>query len=229
MRAKKLCVFGDSIGKGVVFDSSKGRYVTAEHPFIKLLGERTGAVIDSYCRFGCTLDKGAEIIEKKLDRLGDYDYVVLQYGGNDSDFDWAAVADSPEAFHDCKTPVARFREIYENLLEKITSVGARPIMMNLAPVDSEKYYRWISRENDGGAIMRFLGEARRIEHWNEMFNNAVWSTAALMGVPVLDIRSPLLFERDFTSFICEDGIHPNEAGHELIADRILSVGGALLC
>ena len=32
----------------------------------------------------------------------------------------------------------------------------------------------------------------------------------------MDIRQPFLIQKDYTRFLCEDGIHPNQRGHELI-------------
>ena len=43
---------------------------------------------------------------------------------------------------------------------------------------------------------------------------------AAAGVPVIDIRSAFLAQPDFRSYLCADGIHPNEAGQKLIYGAI---------
>lgn len=216
----KICIFGDSVGKGIIFDPGKRRYVSGQSSFFDIFAERVGANADNFCRFGATLPKGAELIRRRLDSLAGYDRVFLEFGGNDSDFHWDEVAASPDAPHDCNTPLNRFFKTYSDVIDVLTAKGIIPTLINLAPVDSERYFRWISRENDSSSILRFLREPRRIEHWNEMYNNAVWEIAARKHLPVIDIRSPLLFERDFADYFCEDGIHPNASGQRLIADRL---------
>ena len=42
-----------------------------------------------------------------------------------------------------------------------------------------------------------------------------------MGVPVIDISSVFLEQRHLDDFYCQDGMHPNEAGHALIAETIM--------
>ena len=38
---------------------------------------------------------------------------------------------------------------------------------------------------------------------------------------LIDFRSACLETEDYTTLICGDGIHPNEAGHKVIAEKIL--------
>lgn len=218
--AQSICIFGDSVGKGIIFDSVKQKYVMSHTSFFDILAQRIGVAADNFCRFGCTLSKGAELIDKKMATLSKYDYVLLEFGGNDSDFHWDEVAAAPDKAHECNTPINTFISLYERVIQHLRNNGAKPVLVNLSPVDSERYYNWISRSNDGSAILQFLREPRRIEHWNEMYNNAVWDIAGRHSVPVLDIRSPILYERNFTDYFCEDGIHPNDAGQRLIADRL---------
>ena len=53
-----------------------------------------------------------------------------------------------------------------------------------------------------------------------MFNIAAVQVASAAGVPVIDIRSAFLAQPDFRSYLCADGIHPNEAGQKLIYGAI---------
>ncbi len=216
----KLCIFGDSVGKGVTYDNGKQRYTTLSGGFVSVLEEKLNTEIDNFCRFGCTLTKGIELIERRMDRLSQYDYVALEFGGNDSDFDWAAVAADPEGEHDCFTPMESFTSSYINIIDRIRAEGSNPILLSVPAIDSMRYYKWISKSNDGNAIMQFLREPMRIERWNEMYNNAVWRIGSLCSVPVLDIRTPILHERYYKELFCEDGIHPNSEAHSIIADSI---------
>ena len=37
---------------------------------------------------------------------------------------------------------------------------------------------------------------------------------------MIDIRSAFLVRKDYTDYLCEDGIHPNEKGHRLIREAM---------
>lgn len=82
------------------------------------------------------------MLKKCEDRIGEYDYTVLEFGGNDCDFDWKSVSDDPEAAHICKTPLEAFKQKYARMLETIKRLGGKPIVLNLPPIDSGRYFRW---------------------------------------------------------------------------------------
>ena len=142
-------------------------------------------------------------------------------GGNDSDFNWPAVAAEPEAPHDCNTPMEKFKEYYNKVLDGIQALGSKPVVINLIPVYGQRYFDWFSRKSDPKALMRFLGTTDSIEHWNEMYNLAVMRIAARRGVPMLDVRSAFLQKRNFDGLFSEDGIHPSPEGHRRMFEYIL--------
>ena len=57
-------------------------------------------------------------------------------------------------------------------------------------------------------------------NWHERYNIEVFKMAIANEVPVIDITSIFLEEKDYARFLCIDGIHPNEEGHKLIAKAI---------
>ena len=60
-----ICIFGDSIMKGVIFDSIRGRYIYLKNSFLNILGRRNSSVrVDNFAKFGCTITSGKKIIEK---------------------------------------------------------------------------------------------------------------------------------------------------------------------
>ena len=64
-----ICLFGDSIAKGVSFDASQNKYVLLKNSFSHLLEEDGEFCISNYSKFGCTVGKGLEIIRQKKDKL----------------------------------------------------------------------------------------------------------------------------------------------------------------
>ena len=39
-------------------------------------------------------------------------------------------------------------------------------------------------------------------------------------IPIIDITSKILEINNYSNLLCDDGIHPNEKGHKIIAEAI---------
>lgn len=217
---QSICVFGDSVSKGVVFDSVQKKYTLLKNSFANLLVRTTHISVNNFSKFGCTVTKGSEVLKKHQEELHQYDYTVLEFGGNDCDFDWAAVAASPDGLHRSKTPVSDFEESYSGLIETVKKSGGTPVLLSLPPIDAKRYFAWISRGLNAENILHFLGDIEYIYRWHEMYNLAVYRLALAHHVPLIDISSAFLQTENYQRLICEDGIHPNENGHSLISETI---------
>lgn len=219
--SEAICVIGDSITGGIVLSPEKRRYVHCKESFINLLSAELGIEFRNHSKFGATVSIARERMERYAADIADCGRTLVMLGGNDSDFDWPAVAESPDAPHDCKTPLDAFVEVYGSILERVRELGSRPVMLSLMPVDGRAYYKWFSQTADPDALMRFLHSTESIEHWNEMYNLAVMKLAASSGVPLIDLRSAILNAKFFDGLFSEDGIHPSPLGHRAIFEYIL--------
>lgn len=213
-------VFGDSIMKGVVYDSGKSKYTYLENSFVNDFIKRTGIAVDNFAKFGCTLTKGEKIIEKCSEKLSRYKYIALEFGGNDCDFFWPAVSENPCDQHMPNTPIESFEIVYSRILDRLLENQYRPILFSLPPLDPHRYFAWISKGLDSDNILRWLGDVEFIYRWQEMYSLAVVKLAARKNIPLIDIRKAFLKCRDYKDLLCEDGIHPNAAGHSLIFNTI---------
>ena len=216
-----LCVIGDSITGGVVYKDDAGRYVRCKDSFVNLLGSELGLDVHNHSRFGCTSTSALERLGRYEQDISECPNTLVMLGGNDSDFDWPAVAETPEAEHDCNTPMASFKEAYARVLDRIIALGSRPLVLNLIPVFGRRYFKWFSKRADPEQLMRFLGTTDSIEHWNEMYSLAVMQVAASRDVPVLDVRSAFLYRRVYDSLFSSDGIHPSVEGHRRMYEFLL--------
>ncbi|MEG0876425.1 MAG: SGNH/GDSL hydrolase family protein [Oscillospiraceae bacterium] len=220
---KKICMFGDSIAKGVIIDEARGRYAGTKRSFANIISEAEPWIsLKNYSMLGCTVSKGQSLLARHLADVQDCDLVVLEYGGNDSDHNWAEVASSPESAHLPKTPIGSFAEIYQEIIDVLRDMGKKIVMLNLPPIHSNKYFAWFGGGLDRGSILQWLGGSEdAIFKFHEKYNSCVCKLAAENGVPLVDIRSAFLNLPDYSDYLCADGIHPNEAGHQLIA-RVIS-------
>ena len=218
---QKICLFGDSVSKGVIYDEVKNRYTFTQNCFANLFSAFKGMQILNFAKFGCTIGKAQNIIEKHESEAAAADYTILEFGGNDSDFNWAQIAKDPDMVHTPQTPIDVFSEEYIKTVERLRQKGAMPIMLNLPPIDEHRYFDWFSRGLSKENILKWLGgSVEYIYRWHEMYNMEICKIANNYKVPLIDIRSSFLEKRDFSSFLCADGIHPNELGHRLITETI---------
>ena len=87
-------------------------------------------------------------------------------GGNDCDYNWAAVAQDRSPDRPCNTPMGPFLEGYLDLLARIKLNGGHPVLLSMVPVVSRKYYAWITAHHGEAGIQQFLLFPEHIEHWN---------------------------------------------------------------
>ena len=218
----QVTVYGDSILKGVLFEN--GKY-TVSHEWEQKLAERFCLCVTNRCRFGSTLPKAMARIEKDAETDGDGEYALLEFGGNDCDYDWAAVADAPEGEHECKTPPARFLACYRRAIRLLRGSGRKPVLSTLPPINAELYLSFLcrdglSREN----IVRWLGDVQRIYRWQENYSQMVEQLAREENTPLIDLRRPFLQDsRSPATLLCADGSHPSRVGQGLIYDSFCAV------
>lgn len=219
---QSICILGDSIAKGVVFDTTKNRYTITKNSFANRIANRWDVSVKNLSKFGSTVTDGVHRFLKQKDELEDCQSVLMNFGGNDSDFQWADISETPDMHHEPKTVMQSFVQTYLDLICKVRQSGKTPILLNLPPVDHKRYFSWISRELNGDNISKWLGGSSEfIYRWHEQYNIAVHKIARQTDVKLLDIRSAFLERRDYCDLLSADGIHPNEDGHDLIAEQIL--------
>lgn len=221
MENLNFCIFGDSVGKGVVL-SDTGRYASGS-PDINSLTGRDDITLKNYSRFGFVTGKTLWLIEKCGDEIASSDAVFIEVGGNDCDFDWQSISETPDEEHLCKTPPALFEKIYTELLKKAKAFGKKVFALNLPPIVAARYFKNISQRAGVCAenVLKWLGSVETIYRYQEMYSIMVEKIARAVDVALIDIRSAFLADHHYEELICEDGIHPNSKGYELIYKSVI--------
>jgi len=214
-----LEIYGDSILKGIMLIN--GKYRIYKSNLIESLSEN-GIFASKTCKMGRTIVEAKDIIENtsELD-LNDH-VVLLEFGGNDSAYNWTEVSSNPTGVHFPITKEDDFVSAYSETIDYLKNKGATPIITNLFPIDSEKYLNFVSKGLSKENILSWLGDVNMLYRWHEHYNNLVEKIGREFSLDIIDIRNMFLNRHDFKDLLCEDGIHPTEIGHEMIEEQIIN-------
>jgi len=219
---KTILVVGDSLCKGVSLNEEKKRYFFLKNSFANNLKKALDANVVNVAKFGTTVKHGSRMLKQKLDKHNP-DIVLIEYGGNDCDFDWKEIALNPLKEHNPKTPIDEFESHLSSMIKTVLDFGATPVLMTLPPLNAVNYFKWFTQGNleMGNSVLKWLEDVSKIYWWHERYSLRVISVARACKIPIIDIRSYFLKTPDFRKYVCLDGIHPNESGHKLITSSIL--------
>ncbi|MBN2879002.1 MAG: SGNH/GDSL hydrolase family protein [Clostridia bacterium] len=219
----RILVCGDSITRGVIFDEQSNRYINTKKAVTDEVAQKMHLTIDNMSKFGNTVKRALNSFKKAIINKK-YKYVLFELGGNDCDFNWKAVADNPEGTHAPNTDYTEYKNILKEMIETARENEIVPVLATLPPIDAHRYFDWISSFSVDAKphILSWLGDVNRIYWWQERYNAAVLQVASETHCRVLDIRSALLETDDYRKLYCLDGIHPNEKGHEVMANAVIS-------
>ncbi|MHB1484289.1 MAG: SGNH/GDSL hydrolase family protein [Saccharofermentanales bacterium] len=214
---KTIGVWGDSILKGVIFDEIRGTYQLLADNGASLISKKLGLNILNKSKFGCTIDKGRQILEKSLESGLDCDYVLLEYGGNDCDFDWKAVSSDPDLPHQPHTTLSQFKKQLQDMIDLLRKNHIEPVLMSLPPISGEGYLNFlVSKGLDRKSLLKFLGDTQQIYRFHESYSLAATGIALINRCIYIPVRETFLAVHNSQSLLCSDGIHPNEKGHQLM-------------
>ena len=139
---KTVEILGDSILKGIQLDPETEKYVVRNDIGLDALAAEYGLAVTNRSHFGSTAERGARLLERLLERGLACDAVVMDFGGNDSDFQWAEVAAHPEEEHPPAYSPEAFTDIYramwsslpESPSQRSSTALAKPAICAVASV-----------------------------------------------------------------------------------------------
>ena len=209
-------IYGDSILKGVIYNETLKKYRLFGYKYEEL--EKRGYCVENNCKMGATIEKGLEIIKATLGDDEDGNLVVMEFGGNDCNFDWAEVARDPEGrSHLPLTPEDRFVEKYAEAVDYAKKRGALVKICTLVPIESKRFFNWVSRGLSKENILKYIGDVNAIGRWQEYYSRLAERVAEKTGSEIVDLRSAFLQPNTLDRMICIDGIHPNAEGYERLS------------
>ncbi len=153
-----------------------------------------------------TSREGLSRVERDVIENDPYSHVLILFGNNDC---WIRDNNQPEVSFE------EFRGNMETMVGRIRQSGRVTILLNLQPLDNVKFLNSFPEYKEKQKTL-FISPLE----WQKKYSDGVEQIASKLGVDLIDIRSPLQVK--LTDAIGMDGLHPNDFGHELIANTILA-------
>lgn len=209
-------IIGDSVLKGTIFDSETGNFHF--HNYLETIPNS-----ENLSKFGCTVTKGADYIKRLLAKDNSCKKIIMNFGGNDSDYIWKEISDNPYNVHGPKTPVEVFVSTYVDLIRHIKSLGITPIVTTLTPIDGRAYFDYFCNYLDciPEQVMIWLKDINRLGDNQQRYSEIVKQIAEQENIPLVDLRKAFLESSDYKVLLCNDGIHPNEKGQSIILEQLM--------
>lgn len=226
-QCRQVTLLGDSILKGIQVDLGSRRYHSQNEMNVGALESEFQLSVRNDAHFGATVRKGSRLLDRILERKLPCDLLVMDFGGNDCDFRWKEIAENPDGEHQPNVPLPEFVEQYREMIRRIRSHGIRPILTNLPPLDSGRFFNWWCGDLDREAVLRWLGDVGNIYAWQERYSRAVERLAREENVPLVDVRGAFLDHGHLEQALCADGTHPNTLGQGLITRAFQDFGRSL--
>lgn len=196
---KGIICFGDSILSGTGASSR-------EKGCAKRLKDALNIPVSLRSRNRDTSRDGLSRIERDVIENDPHSHVLILFGNNDC---WIRGNNQSEV------PFEEFRGNMETMAERIRQKGRVPILLNLQPLDNVRFldsFPEYKEKQETLSISPF--------EWQKKYSDGIEQIASQLRVDLIDIRSPL--QSKLADAIGVDGLHPNDFGHELIANAILA-------
>ncbi len=219
---EKVVIWGDSLAKGVIWNDARKRHAYSNPTAADIAAQRLEIDIINRSKFGCTAPEGLQIMERDVENGITCDTALIEYGGNDCNFDWAAVSENPESEHFSVTPPEVYLESMRSMVRWLIEKGIRPVMMTLPPIDAERYFRFlVGNRLNPKHILHWLGDVQQIYRYQEMYSMLIEKVAREFSIQLIDLRQKCLEYHGFVKrMICEDGLHLTEEGQRFMGETI---------
>jgi len=204
----RILIFGDSIAQGF-FDSRGGwvqRLINDYHSqTLEEIDKQDGRWIECF-----NLGISGDTVQGVLDRLSNEvkarqlddsdDIVVVAIGTNDS------ILRNNQAIMD----VYEFQEILEKLLHQAKDLASKLLLVGLPAVDQSLTDPWAYSST------KKQWHNKRID----VFEDTIKQSAERIDLPFVPVYDRFKAELDNGRELLSDGLHPNEAGHQLILELV---------
>ncbi len=194
---KGLIFFGDSILAGT---GASSRDLCCA----KLIKEALKIPVSLRARNWNTSQDGVARLESEVLTQKNHSHVIILFGNNDC---W--LTDAGQSKVDLKQTIANLQWMANCILKNFQT----PIFCNLQPINIDKLFKRYPH-------LCTESNKHHLSKIQATYNDEIEKTIANMKLDLVDIRSKL--EDEINEVLADDGLHPNDRGHKIIADAIIA-------
>lgn len=215
----KISVYGDSILKGAVTGTESGHlFDIIEDTSLDLASRALGFELNNQSVFGSVASKTQRRLVKDLEKGVCGDLAILESGGNDCDYSWSEVCETPDEQHFPRTKIEDFDRIMQEMIDACRNAKVTPLVMTMPPLVADWWFEHISEGHDREIILKELNQYPFKLYLNhELYNMHLVEIAQKNNVQIVDMRRAMLEHPNYRTLMCKDGIHPNENGYRYMA------------
>lgn len=216
---QKITAFGDSILKGAVTgDGMIHMFEIIEDSSLNIAQKELRFELDNRSIFGNIITKGKKKFDHWIESDKTSDLCIIEFGGNDCDWDWPPVSLNPDVPHEQKVPLPLYLETLDCMIKACRAHKITPLIMTMPPIVADRWFEHICIGNNRENILKFLaGDPYRLYRAHERYNMALIKYAYENNVQIVDMRMAMLNTPDYRELMCQDGIHPNQEGYKYMA------------
>lgn len=215
----KITVFGDSILKGAITgDQLVHMFEIIDDNSLALAQKELGFELENFSIFGNIIIKAKKKFDRWIDGGGTADICIIEFGGNDCDYDWPPVSENPDVPHDQKVPLPLYMETLDQMVKTLREHKITPVIMSMPALVPDRWYEHVSIGNNKENILKFLkGYSDTLYRNHEIYNTHLVNYAYKNNIQLVDMRTALLESPDYRDLMCLDGIHPNTEGYKFMS------------
>ncbi len=235
-----IIAWGDSILKGVVSGGDSKRFDITQNDSLSQACAALGIELANKSVFGSWMTKTRRTQDRSIRAGAAAQIGIIESGTNDSDYDWTAVNQNPDADHLQRCPLDEFKALMQEAVEVARQNKITPVIMIPNPLVPDWWFKNICIGNDENAIRKFVerkyglqggdcggGDCSQGQNWaaalrlyqnQELYSIAAANLARSLNVQTVDMRTEFLAHSNYRDLMCLDGVHPNQAGYDFMAE-----------
>ena len=127
---------------------------------------------------------------------------IFAYGTND-----AAFIPSQNDFY---VNLENFKNNLKSTIDQAKNFSNKIFILNIIPVNEELTAHPIDKDKS------------RLNKYIETYNKSIRETVDDASIYFIDVNSAFM-NNNYKNLLCEDGLHPNEIGHEVIFNELIKI------
>ncbi len=218
----KMIFYGDSVIRGKTWLQGSLTPFDTENNFVKYCRsylDSLGMEIINKGKNGLTSDIACKELDNEVLKLKP-NYLVLEIGGNDCNFNWKEVSKNPYLDHPPALSTNDLATNLNNIIDRLIENSITVILLTPPPLDENKYLQLLNHYF-GNNIDLFIKTKGGIALWHKKYVETIRAVAVERKTFFIDIYAEFEKTNLQEHLVALDGLHPTEKGYQLMAQKFV--------